>query len=45
MYMHDSDYDPEETIDYQVLRNAFLELNASLLKGYKKYLNPVINKD
>ena len=38
--MHDIDYDPDDEIEleYDLIRNSFLHLTTSILKGYKKYI-------
>lgn len=44
---HDSEFfDPEdaETINFDGIRNAFLDFNLNFMKGYNKYLNPNKNE-
>lgn len=38
--MHDIDYDPDDEVEleYDLIRNSFLHLTTSILKGYKKYI-------
>ena len=40
IHMHDIDYDPDDEVElqYDLIRNSFLHLTTSILKGYKKYI-------